>query len=115
LRAYYFGYVTGSATTKCPSSSTVIILIKASSSKTNTERRSGTLFLFCLQPESPIYQLRLAALIAEKAAIAIDESNDQIEMATLAARHVAQLAQQLEELWLELHNAACGASYAAAP
>jgi hypothetical protein len=56
----------------------------------------------------------LAALIAEKAAVAIDEPNDQIEMATLAARHVAQLAQQLEELWLELHNAACEAGYAAA-
>jgi hypothetical protein len=64
--------------------------------------------------ESPIAALRLAALIAERAADAIDESNDQIEMATYAARHVAEVAQQLEELWTSFHNEACDAGHNAA-
>jgi hypothetical protein len=64
--------------------------------------------------DTPIYQLRYAALLAEHAAEAIGESNDDIEMATLTVRHVAQLAQQLEDLWHASHAESCDAGRLAA-
>jgi hypothetical protein len=63
--------------------------------------------------DAPIYELRYAALLAERAAEAISDSNDEIEIATLAVRLVARLAQELEDKWHSLHAEAAAVAAAA--
>jgi non-ribosomal peptide synthetase component F len=65
--------------------------------------------------ESPVADLALAARLAvEEMDRALDiDGAPEMEMATFAARQFATMAKQLKDFWLEHHNAACDAVYAA--
>lgn len=78
--------------------------------KSSTEIAQQEIFARAFQEiETPITELRLAAQLAERAADDIGESTDDVQRAIYAVRHVAEVAQKLEQLWLDLYNPGCEA------